>query len=152
MNLILFLILGLLNLLSKMVFSEYFDWRDNLSWYPEGRNVSATSQVMLHITAAGTYQIFGGNSSLYDFTILFPVVFSSLTVIVIFASGKSNRWNYSWPFCSLILRCFYAHYYKRYLMGWFKSEPLGLFYGLLGTYLLLSGLKTENKKITMSPS
>ena len=38
---------------------KYFDWQDDLSWYPEGRNVSATSQVMLHITAATTYQIFG---------------------------------------------------------------------------------------------
>jgi dolichyl-diphosphooligosaccharide--protein glycosyltransferase len=64
--------------------SEYFEWHDDLSWYPEGRNISATSQVMLHITAAGTYQLFGGNSDLYDFTILFPVIFSSLTSIVIF--------------------------------------------------------------------
>ena len=66
-------------------YSEYFEWHDDFSWYPEGRNVSATSQVILHITAAVTYQIFGGDMSLYDFTILFPIVFGSLTVIVIFA-------------------------------------------------------------------
>ena len=35
-------------------------------------------------------------------------------------------------------------------IGWFKSEPLGLFYGLLGLYLFLSGLKSENKKIAIS--
>jgi dolichyl-diphosphooligosaccharide--protein glycosyltransferase len=35
-------------------------------------------------------------------------------------------------------------------LGWFKSEPLGLFYGLLGLYLFLSGIKSENKKITVS--
>ena len=63
----------------------YFDWHDEMSWHPTGRDVSATSQIMLHVTAASTYQIFGGNSSLYDFTILFPVVFGSLTVFVIFA-------------------------------------------------------------------
>jgi dolichyl-diphosphooligosaccharide--protein glycosyltransferase len=65
--------------------SEYFNWHDSMSWHPNGRDVSATSQTMLHITAALTYQIFGGNSSLYDFTILFPVIFGSLTTIVIFA-------------------------------------------------------------------
>ena len=71
-------------------FTEYFQWHDDKSWYIRGedglsgRNVSATSQVMLHTTAAITYQIFGGNSSLYDFTILFPAVIGSLTVIVIF--------------------------------------------------------------------
>ena len=36
-------------------YSEYFEWHDDLSWYPEGRNVSVTSQVMLHITAAVIY-------------------------------------------------------------------------------------------------
>ena len=47
---------------------EYFDWHDDKSWYPEGRNMS-NSQTMLHLTAAATYQIFGGDLSLYDFTI-----------------------------------------------------------------------------------
>ena len=65
--------------------SEYFEWRDDKSWYPDGRDISASSQVMLHFTAAITYQIFGGNSSLYDYTILFPAVIGSLTVVVIFA-------------------------------------------------------------------
>ncbi|PHY04271.1 MAG: hypothetical protein CK526_04870, partial [Thaumarchaeota archaeon] len=65
-------------------FSEYIKWNDDKSWYPNGRDVSATSQVMLHVTAAITYQIFGGNLSLYDFTILFPAIIGSLTVVVIF--------------------------------------------------------------------
>jgi len=128
--------------------SEYFGWHDSLSWYPEGRNVSATSQVMLHITAAETYQIFGGNSSLYDFTILFPVVFSSLTVIVIFALVRVIGGTTAGLFAAL----FYSISMPiiiRGTIGWFKSEPLGLFYGLLGVYLFLSGIKTENKKIAI---
>ena len=129
-------------------YSEYFDWHDDLSWYPEGRNVSATSQAMLHLTAAGTYQIFGGDSSLYDFTILFPVVFSSLTVIVIFALVRVLGGTTAGLFAAL----FYSISMPiiiRGSLGWFKSEPLGLFYGLLATYLLLSGIKTENKKIVI---
>ena len=63
----------------------YLEWRDDMSWYPHGRDVSATSQVMLHASAAMLYQIFGAGSTLYDFTILFPVVIGSLTTIVIFA-------------------------------------------------------------------
>jgi len=53
---------------------EYFNWHDDMSWHPQGRDVSSNSQIMLHITAASLYQIFGGNSTLYDFTIIFPVV------------------------------------------------------------------------------
>ena len=37
-------------------FSNYFEWNDDKSWYPHGRNISATSQFMLHATAAITYQ------------------------------------------------------------------------------------------------
>ena len=65
-------------------FSEYFEWHDDKTWYPTGRNVSHSSQFMLHVTTAITYQIFGGNSSLYDYTILFPAVIGSVTVVVIF--------------------------------------------------------------------
>ena len=128
--------------------SEYFDWHDTMSWYPEGRNISATSQVMLHITAAGAYQIFGGNSSLYDFTIVFPVVVGSLSVIVIFALVRLIGGTTAGLFAAL----FYSvslPLVVRGMLGWFKSEPLGLFYGLLGTYLFLSGIKTENKKIAI---
>jgi len=129
--------------------SEYFDWNDSLSWYPEGRNVSATSQTMLHITTAGTYQIFGGGSSLYDFTILFPAILSSLTVVVIFALVRIIGGTTAGLFAAL----FYSVSMPiiiRGTMGWFKSEPLGLFYGLLAVYLFLGGIKTKNKKIAIS--
>ncbi|NWJ56608.1 glycosyltransferase family 39 protein [Marine Group I thaumarchaeote] len=130
-------------------FSEYFEWNDDLSWYPKGRDVSATSQVMLHTTAAITYQIFGGDSSLYDFTILFPVVFASLTTIVIFAlvrvMGGTSAGLFAALFYSISIPLII-----RGSIGWFKSEPLGLFYGLLGLYLFLSGIKSENKKIVIS--
>jgi len=128
---------------------KYFDWQDELSWYPEGRNVSATSQVMLHITAATTYQIFGGNSSLYDFTIIFPVVFGSLTAIVVFALVRVLGGTTAGLFSSM-LYAISAPIILRGTIGWFKSEPLGLFYGLLGVYLFLSGIKCENKKISIA--
>ena len=129
--------------------SEYFNWHDDMSWHPNGRDVSATSQTMLHITAALTYQIFGGNSSLYDFTILFPVVFGSLTTIVIFALVRVIGGTTAGLFAAL----FYSvsvPIVLRGTLGWFKSEPLGLFYGLLGLYLFLSGIKSENKRVTIS--
>ena len=103
---------------------------------------------MLHTTAAITYQIFGGDSSLYDFTILFPVVFASLTTIVIFALVRVMGGTTAGLFAAL----FYSISIPlviRGSIGWFKSEPLGLFYGLLGLYLFLSGIKSENKKIVI---
>jgi dolichyl-diphosphooligosaccharide--protein glycosyltransferase len=127
-------------------FSEYFEWNDDKSWHPHGRDVSATSQVMLHSTAAITYQIFGGNSSLYDFTILFPAVIGSLTVVVIFALVRLFAGTTAGLFASLLFAVSLP-IIIRGSIGWFKSEPLGIFYGLLGLYLFLSAIKSENKKI-----
>jgi len=127
-------------------FSEYFEWHDDKSWYPTGRNISATSQVMLHSTAAITYQIFAGNSSLYDFTILFPAVIGSLTVVVIFALVRLFGGTTAGLFASLLFAVSLP-IIIRGSIGWFKSEPLGIFYGLLGLYLFLSAIKSENKKV-----
>jgi len=129
-------------------FFEYFEWHDDKSWYPTGRDVSATSQTMLHITATITYQIFGGNSSLYDFTILFPAVIGSLTVIVIFALVRLFAGTAAGLFASLLFAVSFP-IILRGMLGWFKSEPLGIFYGLLGLYLFLSAIKSENKKVTV---
>jgi dolichyl-diphosphooligosaccharide---protein glycosyltransferase len=127
-------------------FSEYFKWHDDKSWYPNGRNVSATSQIMLHSTAAITYQLFAGHSSLYDFTILFPAVIGSLTVVIIFALVRLFAGTTAGIFASLLFSVSLP-IIIRGSIGWFKSEPLGIFYGLLGLYLFLSAIKSENKKV-----
>jgi len=126
---------------------EYFNWHDDKSWYPDGRNVSATSQVMLHITTAALYQSFGMGQSLYDFTILFPVIIGSLTAIVIFALVRVLGGTTA----GLLASLFFAVSMPviiRGTVGWFKSEPLGLFYGFLGVYLFLSGIKSDNGKVS----
>ena len=128
---------------------EYFDWHDDRSWHPNGRNISASSQVMLHITAASLYQIFSGGTDLYSFTIMFPVVIGSLTAIVMFALvrviGGTTAGLFAALFFSLSVPIII-----RGMVGWFKSEPLGLFYGLLGVYLFLSGIKSKNRKIAFA--
>ena len=129
-------------------FSEYFQWHDDKSWYPEGRNVSATSQVMLHSTTAITYQLFGGNSSLYDYTIMFPAIIGSLTVIVIFALVRLFGGNLAGIIASLLFAVSLP-IILRGTAGWFKSEPLGIFFGILGLYLFLSAIKSKNQKITI---
>ena len=126
---------------------EYFAWHDDKSWYPDGRNVSATSQVMLHITTAALYQSFGMGQSLYDFTILFPVIIGSLTTIVIFALVRVLGGTTAGLLASLFFSVSMP-VIIRGTVGWFKSEPLGLFYGFLGVYLFLSGIKSDNGKVS----
>ena len=120
----------------------YLEWNDDLSWHPYGRDISATSQVMLHTTSAMLYQTIGAGSTLYDFTIWFPVVISSLTTVVIFALVRTIGGTTAGLFASQ----FFAVspiIIMRGSIGWYKSEPLGLFFGLLAVYLLLSAIKSD---------
>jgi len=127
----------------------YLEWHDDLSWHPYGRDVSATSQVMLHTTTTMLYQTFGIGSSLYDFTIWFPLVIGSLTTIVIFAVVRTIGGTTAGLFASLFF-AISPIIILRGSIGWFKSEPLGLFYGLLAVYLLLSGIKSDKGKVSLA--
>ncbi|HJY10291.1 MAG TPA: STT3 domain-containing protein, partial [Nitrososphaeraceae archaeon] len=118
----------------------YLKWHDNMSWYPDGRDIPRTSQVGLHVTAAYLYKIFGGNSSVLDFTILLPVVLGSLTTIVVFALVRSLGGTTAGLFSALLI-AFTPAIIQRGNLGWFKSEPLGLFLALLALYLLTSAMK-----------
>jgi dolichyl-diphosphooligosaccharide--protein glycosyltransferase len=124
-------------------FEAYLNWHDYQSWYPEGRFVPTTSQVALHLIAATMYKIFGFGSSLLDFVIMFPVIIGSLTTIVIFALVRNLSGTTAGMFASLLF-AFMPAIIQRGNLGWFKSEPLGLFLALLSVYLFLSSIKSKN--------
>ena len=129
-------------------FEAYLNWHDYESWYPEGRDVPKTSQVALHLIAATMYKIFGFGSSLMDFVILFPVVIGSLTTIIVFALVR-NLGGTSAGMIASLLFAFMPAIIQRGNLGWFKSEPLGLFLGLLSVYLFISSIKHNNLKLVI---
>ena len=128
----------------------YFQWIDELSWHGAEvkRNVSQTSQMMLHLTTATTYWLFGTGGNLYDFTIMFPVIIGSLTAIVIFALVRVIGGTTAGLLAALLFSVSLP-IIIRGQMGWFKSEPLGLFFGILAIYLFLSGINSKNNKIVI---
>jgi len=127
---------------------SYFNWIDEKSWHPFGRDVSETSQVTLHLTAASLYPIFNFGSSVYDFTIVLPLVFGSLTTIVVFAFIRVLGGTTAGLFAALIFSVSIP-IFTRGLIGWFKSEPLGLFFAFLAMYLFVSGFKFNKGKISL---
>ena len=68
------------------------------------------------LTAATTYQIFGGNLSLYDYTILFPAVIGSLTVIVIFGLVRLFAGTTIWSYCIFIICSITSNTFTRILL------------------------------------
>jgi len=129
-------------------FEAYFEWNDDKSWYPYGRDVSATSQVGLHVFGAILYNTFGGNSTLYDFTVMFPLIIGSLTAVIVFALVRVIGGTTAGLLASLMFAVSLP-IIARGLIGWYKSEPLGLFLGFLSMYLLLSGIKKNKGMISI---
>jgi dolichyl-diphosphooligosaccharide---protein glycosyltransferase len=121
----------------------YLTWHDTMTWYPEGRSIAITSQAGLHILTALLYTLFGHGISLLDFTIILPVIFSSLTSLVIFALVRtvSPTGGTTAGMFAALLFAFSPILIQRGNLGWFKSEPFGLFFGLFAVYLFLSIIK-----------
>src|SRR5687767_13737218 len=115
----------------------YLKWHDNMSWYPDDRDIPMTSQVGLHGTAAYLFKIFEGNSSVLDFTISLPVIVGSLTTIVVFALVRSLGGTTAGLFAAL-LSALSPALIQRGNLGWFKSEPLSYSPALLALYVVIS--------------
>ena len=129
-------------------YSAYLEWNDDKSWHPIGRDVSATSQVMLHLSTATLYNIFGGNSSLYDFTVMFPLVIGSLTCVVVFALVRVIGGTTAGLLAALMF-AISLPILLRGMIGWYKSEPFGLFLSFIAIYLFLSAIKKNKGKISL---
>lgn len=126
----------------------YWKWHDTMSWYPEGRDIAKTSQSGLHIVAAFLYTVFGKGTSLLNFTIILPVVMGSLTTIIVFALVRVIGGTSAGLFAALLF-AFSPPIIQRGNLGWFKSEPLGLFFGLFAAYLFLSAIKHKEIKYAL---
>src|SRR5512132_2304673 len=123
----------------------YWKWHDTMSWYPEGRNIPGTSQSGLHVVTALLYGAFGAGQSLLNFAIILPVVIGSLTTIIVFALVRIMGGTTAGMFAALLF-AFSPAIIQRGNLGWFKSEPVGLFFGLLAVYLFLSAIKHREVK------
>ena len=109
--------------------------------YPEGRDISKSSQTGLHIITAFLYMLVGRSFiSLLDFTIILPVFLGSLSTVVIFGLVKLISGNTAAGMFSSLFFAFSPSLIQRGNLGWFKSEPLGLFLGLIALYLFLCSL------------
>lgn len=127
-------------------YDSYVNWQDDMSWYPQGRDISSTAQIMLHVTAGYTYEYVGQFfvQTLYEYVIIFPLIVSAVSVIVMFGLVRSLS--------SSIPALFSAFFFAiavpitlRGLAGWFKSEPLGILFGLIALWLVVLAIKHRNK-------
>ena len=124
----------------------YFHWTDYTTWFPEGRAVAPTSQDGLQFAGALSYlffrNVFGLQISLYNYLVLFPVFVGSLTSIVFFFLVKRIAGTAGGLFAALMFAVS-PPILERGNLGWFKSEPLGIFLFAISAYLFLTILDSD---------
>jgi dolichyl-diphosphooligosaccharide--protein glycosyltransferase len=129
---------------------DYFSWTDNMTWFPNGREVAATSQVGLQFTGAILYiiatSIFGLVISLYDFIVLFPVFIGAFTTIAMYLLVKRISSASAGLLAALVI-AFSPPIIQRGALGWYKSEPLALFLVILGSYFFLTIYDEKTSRI-----
>ncbi|MGD1054527.1 MAG: STT3 domain-containing protein [Nitrososphaerales archaeon] len=119
----------------------YFYWHDITTWFPEGRNVAATSQDGLHIGGAMLYllvhDIFGVQISLYNFLVLFPVFLGAITSVLFYFLVRKIGGDAAGLFAALVFAVS-PPLIERGNLGWFKSEPLAILCFVCASYVMLT--------------
>ena len=128
-------------------FFSWVDWHDTQRWYPYGHYVGQGSFAGLALTSAFLYKIIQPISgpysmSLYDFCVLFPVIFGVLTCLVLYTLGKDVGGKEVGLFASLFLALNSSHI-ARTSLGFFDDETVGIFGILLFMLLFLRSIDKE---------
>jgi len=119
----------------------YFYWHDITTWFPEGRNVAATSQDGLQIAGAMLYllvhDVFGVQISLYNFLVILPVLIGAITSILFYFLVRRIGGDAAGLLAALIFAVS-PPLIERGNLGWFKSEPLAILCFVCASYVMLT--------------
>jgi dolichyl-diphosphooligosaccharide--protein glycosyltransferase len=124
----------------------YFFWHDVNTWFPFGRNVASTSQGGLQLAGAMTYllvhNVFGVQTSLYDWLVLLPVFLGALGAIIFYFLVRKIAGDAAGLFAALVFAVS-PPLIERGNLGWFKSEPLAILLFVTASYLMLTVFDKE---------
>jgi dolichyl-diphosphooligosaccharide--protein glycosyltransferase len=126
----------------------YFYWHDIQTWFPQGRNVAASSQDGLQLGGAFLYllinSVFGLPISLYDFLVVLPVFLGAFTAIIVYFLVRKIAGEAAGLFGAMIF-AISPPLILRGNLGWFKSEPLAIFLFTAASYLVLTVFDKERR-------
>jgi len=138
-------------------FLHWTTWRDQMSWWPWGRNVAATSFPGLAMAAASLYTVlnalgipmlpaYSGNplaaDPLYNFVIIFPVIMATLTVLAMYFFGKDIGGKEIGLFSAFFL-ALNGSYIGRTSLGFFDDETVGVFSIIVYSLFFLRAIDRE---------
>ncbi|KON28068.1 hypothetical protein AC481_02795 [miscellaneous Crenarchaeota group archaeon SMTZ-80] len=126
-------------------FSSYFNWHDDISWYPWGRTVYLTSYPGVAFTTALLYtflELIGMELTVYQLCIIFPVMMGVATCFVIYLLGKDIGGK-SVGLLSALFLAFNSSHMFRTSLGFFDDETIGMFAMILSFFFYLRALQPQ---------
>ncbi len=121
---------------------SFFDWHDNMSWYPWGRDVYLTSYPGVAFSAAllyGCLEIIGLELSIFQLCVIFPVILGTATCLVVYLLG-SDIGGKSVGLLSALFLAFNSSHIFRTSLGFFDDETIGIFAMILSFFFYLRAL------------
>lgn len=125
--------------------SSWLNWVDYQRWHPLGANIPALAYPGLPMTASFLYQIvalLGIGISLKNFCILLPVLFGTLSILIVFFLGKDIGGKGVGILAALFL-ALNPSYISRVSLGFFDDEGNGILAVLLFAVFFLRSLDNE---------
>lgn len=114
----------------------WYNWYDNMTWYPGGRYMASSSYAGVGLSGAVIYvvlQSLGIQVSLLAVALVFPVMMGTLTCLAIYYLGKDMAGKEVGLFAAFFLAINSA-FIGRTTLGWFGDEAIGIF-GIVVTFL-----------------
>jgi len=139
-------------------FLHWTGWRDEMSWWPWGRNVVITQFPGVAFTAATFYTVLNAlgvpmvpsspsanplaSDPIYNFVVIFPVIMATLTVLAIYFFGKDLGGKEVGLFAAFFLALNASHI-GRTSLGFFDDETVGIFGMILFSLFFLRSVDKE---------
>ncbi|MCS6784138.1 MAG: hypothetical protein NZ581_02945 [Candidatus Caldarchaeum sp.] len=126
-------------------FWEFFNWHDNMSWYPWGRDMGRTAFPGIPFAMAFVYFLlasFGLKPDTLELASALPVVYGVLTVVAVYFLGKKVGGSVTGLAAALFMAISTAHIGRTHL-GWFDDESLSLPLMLTGYVFYLTAISQK---------
>ena len=120
-------------------------WKDDMSWYPWGRDISRSAYPGLPMTTAFFYMVLNALAvpiDLVQFCLIFPAILGAVTCLIIYFVGKDIGGELTGLFSAFFLALNSSHI-SRTSLGFFDDETVGIFGILLSILFFLRSIEEE---------
>ncbi len=139
----------------KNGFVAWFSWHDTMSWYPWGMNMAQGNLYGVAFTVAAVYMFLhaiGVQATVFEVTVLFPVVAGALTSIACYFLGK-DLWGRGAGLLTALFMALNPSNISRTTLGFLRHEPLGIFLMVLVfIFFLRANQKGRSSRSTITYS